>query len=97
MRVAETMEALLRSPNVDEVIAVNDGSTDRTLQILQRFAGRIGVVDLGENKSKGFAMAEGVRRARRDIALFVDAHLLNLQDSPLWPWTGQRAWPSLGG
>ena len=34
MRVAETLEALLRSPSVDEVIAVNDGSTDRTLQIL---------------------------------------------------------------
>lgn len=119
MRVAETIEALLGCPSVDEIIAINDGSTDNTLEILKRFEGRIEIIDLGKNEGKGFAMAEGVRRARGDIVLFVDAHLLNLQDShirklveplmegeadvtlgislpkavsPLWPWTGQRAY-----
>lgn len=119
MRVAETIEALLGCPSIDEIIAINDGSTDDTLEILKRFEDKIRIIDLGKNEGKGFAMAKGVRRAQGDIILFLDAHLLNLQDShirklvgpliedkadvtlgislpkavsPLWPWTGQRAY-----
>jgi len=63
-----------------EVIAVNDGSTDRTLEkmcdVAKEIAGsvrRIEVVDFGENKGKRYAMAEGVKRAEHDIVIFVDS------------------------
>jgi len=119
MRVAETIEALLACPSVDEIVAIDDGSTDNTLEILQRFEGRIRIIDLEKNEGKGFAMAAAVEKARGRIVVFLDAHLLNLNDShireltqpliqgdadatlgislpkelsPLWPWTGQRAY-----
>ena len=59
-----------------EVIVVNDGSTDRTWQrILEAKAGwpRLCAIDLGRNYGKRGAMAEGIRRARGDVLLFVDS------------------------
>lgn len=63
-------------PELFEVIAVNDGSTDATWQrILEAKARwpRLYAVDLGRNYGKRGAMAEGVRRARGEILCFVDS------------------------
>ncbi|MDQ3897446.1 MAG: glycosyltransferase family 2 protein, partial [Actinomycetota bacterium] len=62
--------------HLTEVIAVNDGSTDRTwTRILEAKARwpQLYAVDLGRNYGKRGAMAEGIRRARGDILVFVDS------------------------
>ena len=62
--------------HLTEVIAVNDGSTDgtweRMLEAKARWP-RLYAVDLGRNYGKRGAMAEGIRRARGDVLLFVDS------------------------
>jgi glycosyltransferase involved in cell wall biosynthesis len=86
--------ALLESPLVDEIVAVDDGSTDETPAILRLFAGgeptgslrapygvlrgKVHPIHLPENWGKGYAMAEGILKARGEILLLVDADLLNL-------------------
>jgi len=45
------------------LIVVNDGSTDDTEDILNRFADRIDVVSYKPNKGKGFALKTGFNRA----------------------------------
>lgn len=58
-----------------EIIVVNDGSTDKTEQIIKRL--QIGItityVPLRQNKGKGYAMATGIEHATNDTILFVDA------------------------
>jgi len=63
-----------------EVIAINDGSTDGTLVEMQKATEairhsvrRIEVVDFKENRGKRQGMAEGVKRARHDVVIFVDS------------------------
>ncbi|CAA9245291.1 MAG: Hyaluronan synthase [uncultured Acidimicrobiales bacterium] len=63
-------------PDLVEVIAVNDGSTDgtwaRMLEAKERWP-QLYLVDLGRNYGKRGAMAEGIRRARGDVLVFVDS------------------------
>lgn len=45
--------ALLNSKLITEVICVNDGSTDKTREILKSFGRKIVFIDLKENQGKG--------------------------------------------
>ncbi|HET7488436.1 MAG TPA: glycosyltransferase [Acidimicrobiales bacterium] len=59
-----------------EVIAVDDGSTDRTWARIQEAKARwpqLYAITLGRNYGKRGAMAEGIRRARGSILVFVDS------------------------
>jgi glycosyltransferase involved in cell wall biosynthesis len=93
--VARVVEAVLASGLVAEVICVNDGSTDRSLDVLRGFGDRIVLRDLERNGGKGHALAEGVRAASGEIVVFLDADLANLSrehlSALLEPVAGRRA------
>lgn len=74
------VEALLHNDLIDEVICINDGSTDGSLAILKTFEGRITLVDLEQNQGKGYALAAGIQAARGEIVAFFDADLDNLSN-----------------
>ncbi len=65
----------------DEVIVVNDGSTDKTDSILKEIKenNNFKYIILPENKGKGFAMARGIEIAKSEILMFFDADLSNIQ------------------
>jgi len=78
--LANFLAALLQSTYLDEIICVDDGSTDRSRQILHQYADTIQIIELSQNTGKGAALAAGIRAAHGDIVLFLDADLKNLND-----------------
>jgi glycosyltransferase involved in cell wall biosynthesis len=73
--------AVLESLGMDwEIVYVNDGSTDRTLEIIRGFDTRwVTVIDLSRNFGKEIAMTAGIDHARGDAVVIIDA---DLQDPP---------------
>jgi glycosyltransferase involved in cell wall biosynthesis len=65
-----------------EIVCVNDGSTDRSLEMLQRLHAsdsRIKIVDLTRNFGKELALTAGLELATGDAVIPIDA---DLQDPP---------------
>ncbi len=58
----------------DQVIVVDDGSTDRTPLILQEFRGRVEIVTLIENSgNKALALRAALPHVRGDVVIYTDA------------------------
>ncbi|AZA62109.1 DUF2062 domain-containing protein [Chryseobacterium indoltheticum] len=58
----------------ENIIVINDGSTDSTLQILEKYS--ITVINFSENKGKGNALKLGFRKAKEsgyDYAITIDS------------------------
>lgn len=72
--VAASVTAALKHPAVDEVIVVDDGSTDDTAAVAERAGAR--VVRLEHNRGKAEALDAGVRAARQHVILFLDADVV---------------------
>ncbi len=78
--ISEVVTSCCKYNKEDEVIVVDDGSTDNTESILvelqKRFTFRY--EKLPKNKGKSWAMAHGVEISMNEIILFCDADLSNI-------------------
>lgn len=77
--LGHVLDALVRSPLIDEVIVVSDGSTDGTVDIARSFDS-VRTIALRRNHGKGYAMRLGVEHATHDVLFFVDGDMLNVTD-----------------
>jgi len=78
--IENVLKAVAKSNLVNEIIVVNDGSTDNTREIIKEFKKAIAITDihLPENRGKGFAMATGIGQTQSEIIVFLDADLTEL-------------------
>lgn len=74
-QIGAVLCAVKKSPDVDEIIVIDDGSTDKTVEITQK----AGVKFISKpNGGKASAMDRGIKEAKGEIILFLDADLLHL-------------------
>ncbi|MGI8542197.1 MAG: glycosyltransferase family 2 protein, partial [Aridibacter sp.] len=76
-KIAESLETLGKSA---EIIYVDDGSTDKSLQVLREIAAadeRVRVISLRRNYGQTAAMAAGIDAAKGEILIPMDADLQN--------------------
>ena len=76
-RLAGVLATVVGHRLIDEVIVVDDGSTDGTAEVAETVAG-IRLLRLTQNRGKSWAVAEGISAARHDRVLLLDSDLLGL-------------------
>ena len=79
--ISSVIETILKCPYIDQVIAVNDGSTDSTEHIIRNLAESTDLshINLVSNMGKGYSMAAGIESSIGEIILFLDADIVNLK------------------
>lgn len=76
-RVGKVIRTLIKSGLIDEVICINDGSSDNSLEVLNGFGKKIKLVNFKKNQGKGKAVVAGIKRSRGEFLFFCDSDLIN--------------------
>lgn len=81
--ISDVVLSVSKVPEINEIIIVNDGSTDDTAKIIRELKQNYNLTDihLQENKGKGYAMAVGVENSKSELLVFCDADLSNLKEA----------------
>lgn len=74
--IGDVLKVLLETKDLDEVILVDGGSTDKTVEIGEKLGVR--VIKTDGSGGKGNAMKKGVESTDAGIVVFIDADLINL-------------------
>ncbi len=76
--IEETIRRIPKMGKETEIIVVNDGSTDETVNIvrkLQKDYSSLKLIDYSPNKGKGYAVEQGFDAATQEILMILDADM----------------------
>ena len=76
LRIARVLSVLENHPLIDEVIVINDGSVDKTSDIVKRF--NVKLVENKINMGKTLSIKRGLEKSKNEVILFLDADLVGL-------------------
>ncbi len=92
-RILKTLESLLfyvkKQDFKCQIIVVNDGSTDKTVDVVKSFGDDVEIIDNKENRGKGAVVKQGMIAAQGKYRLFMDADNSTSIDHM------EKAWPLL--
>jgi glycosyltransferase involved in cell wall biosynthesis len=81
-RIKPILDLLGNHPLINEIIVVDDGSTDTTRDVVQTCK-KVTLVCHAQNKGKTAALYTGILHANHDLLCFLDADLIGLTEADI--------------
>lgn len=75
-RIAMVLSVVEDHPLIDEVIVINDGSVDKTSDVVKRF--NVTLIENKINMGKTLSVKLGLEKIKNEVVLFLDADLVGL-------------------
>ena len=72
-KIEDTIAGLKKIDLIDEIVIVNDGSTDNTKEVIEKL--NVSIINLDKNYGKGYAMHYAIKKCEYDYIAFVDGDL----------------------
>ena len=91
-RLRNVLDVVAKHPLFDEVIVVDDGSTDQTSKLVRSYS-TIRLLSYGKNRGKAYALSLGIAASSDGLIMLLDADLDGLTAADL----SALAEPVLGG
>ena len=82
-RLKQVLDKVNKVKQFQEVICINDGSTDNSLQIVKNRFPNFRIVNLKTNLGKTEAIRQGLKKAKSDLVMLVDADLRGIKISEI--------------
>lgn len=82
-RLIDTLNVITQINNIDQIICINDGSSDNSVSLLKKFYPNIKLVNFKNNKGKTEAIRSGLKLVKTKYAFLLDADLKNLSESEI--------------
>jgi glycosyltransferase involved in cell wall biosynthesis len=83
-RIGAVLDAARNHPMINEVILIDDGSTDRTKETIEQKLGeKVKLISFEKNMGKSFAVAAGIEKAVNDIIFLLDGDLMGLTEKDI--------------
>lgn len=76
-RIAAVLAATTSCPTLNEVIVIDDASTDNTAEVVRQFPG-VTLIVLPKNVGKSRALVQGLKLAQGELVMVLDADLFNI-------------------
>ncbi len=75
--IEKVLDAVLKRQEISKIIVINDGSTDNTSQILEKYQDNslIEIIDYKNNKGKGYAIRKALKKNVAPYVIIQDADL----------------------
>jgi glycosyltransferase involved in cell wall biosynthesis len=81
-RIGGVLSVVVNHPLIDEVIVVNDGSFDKTSEVVKKF--NVKLLENEINIGKTASCKRGLEAAKNEVILFLDADLIGLTDQNIY-------------
>ncbi len=75
-RIGNVLKVVENHPLIDEVIVVNDGSKDNTVEVVKKFNVRL--IENEKNMGKTLSVKHGIEESKNDLIMLLDADLIGL-------------------